>query len=674
MSENNFELEKEYLEEETSPEEKEAIFEDFNEKESVIQKETEGFLMKLVPEKFKKEAVACLAALSIVTSAASTFAEGLKKEEINKGKLSPENQIEETTIEKLSPQELFEKMIASDKKDEFAPFDWEKFADKIEISVSGEFEKIPKGRPEAIQANGYNTMIGSDFYKDLSHQEFDSAIDTELNSIFQSNNSKEFFTALSGEKNKLSDDQKTLVLQYIGNALGRTYNFDMLEKNQHIEISDDAMFSALRELLMTGKITRTGICGNIHTFLTKIAKSLGLEAWLQNGSTEQGGHVWSGFALDINGKRKIGFSDYGTLILTDTEKYPEALGVAERYHRSVATFHSFVSNEKEVLFPVKSRAQEVVEKAAGIEETAERLEGELSSGELKKERGLEINVSPEVKEIKLNKDTFAVAYFNFQDFNNNPYQSLEDLNALRGRLNVKSERLGFEADATVVHINIKDLYGGNVAQDEIITRLAADYIDSHAFTKEDYGKFILNFGATFQGALSLPLDEEIGIGTMSNMSEAGAGMRLIYINPSETGKFYIGAQEMFREQKNDFQNQDPIIKEVAKTFTVGTGVKVNEVQVLNLEAAGSELDWGKKIKIKGGVASEKWKGELGYEKATSEYERFIPSSEKISAEVGYRGGPKWKLIFIGSKITEAYSGAESSDTYDAEVKLEVFLW
>ena len=122
--------------------------------------------------------------------------------------MSPENQIEETTIEKLSPQELFEKMIASDKKDEFAPFDWEKFADKIEISVSGEFEKIPKGRPEAIQANGYNTMIGSDFYKDLSHQEFDSAIDTELNSIFQSNNSKEFFTALSGEKNKLSDDQK----------------------------------------------------------------------------------------------------------------------------------------------------------------------------------------------------------------------------------------------------------------------------------------------------------------------------------------------------------------------------------------------------------------------------------------------------------------------------------
>ena len=188
-----------------------------------------------------------------------------------------------------------------------------------------------------------------------------------------------------------------------------------------------------------------------------------------------------------------------------------------------------------------------------------------------------------------------MAYFNFQDFNNNPYQSLEDLNALRGRLNVKSERLGFEADATVVHMNIKDLYGGNVAQDEIITRLAADYIDSHAFTKEDYGKFILNFGATFQGALSLPLDEEIGIGTMSNMSEAGAGMRLIYINPSETGKFYIGAQEMFREQKNDFQNQDPIIKEVAKTFTVGTGVKVNEVQVLNLEAAGSELDWGKKL-------------------------------------------------------------------------------
>lgn len=700
MSENNFELEKEYLEEETSPEEKEAIFEDFNEKESVIQKETEGFLMKLVPEKFKKEAVSLLAALSIVTSAASTFAEGFKGEEIDKEKLLPENQIEEVVKENVSPQELFEKMVASDKKDEFAPFDWEKIAHKIQISIGGEFEDIPEYKTKAVKNDRYERLLDNegivipDFYKrkDISREEYEklndsnpyknisweeyvSAIDMEVQSISQANSSLEFFTKLNSEKEKLSDGQKALILQSLGNALHKNYNFDMLENNIFVETSDDVMFQSIKELLTTGKSTESDMCGGIGVYLVNSAESLGVEAWLQSGSVRGGGnHVWPGMILNDNGKKQIVFLDYDTLIPTGTLDYRDALGIAERYHRSITTLNSFVGNENEVLFPVESRAQEVIKKAAGIEETAERLEGELSRGKIKKEKGLEINLGLEAKEIKITDDYFGVAYFNFQDSNSNPYQSLEDLSALRYGLNLKGERFGLEAGATVVHMNIKDLYNASVTQSEIIGRLTADYIDSHKLTKGEYGQIILNLGATFQ-ELTKFIDgninmEEGGKGTM----EIAPGMRLIYIDPAETGKFYIGARGMFRGQRNDFQNQDPIIKEVARTLTIGTEIKVNEAQILNLEATGSNLDWGKKIKIKGGIASKELKGGLEYEKTESEYERFIPSSEKIGAEVDYKGGPKWMIKILGSKTTEEYAGDKKQDAYGGEVKLIIFLW
>lgn len=662
----NFEFKKEELEEEVSLEKREAVFEDFDKKEAVIQKEAEGFLMRLVPEKFKKEAVGLLAAFSMFTASSAAFAEGFKGEKIDKEKLLPP---EQSDIIKLRDE------------NKIAPFDWKKVVDKIEISAGGEFEKISKFEPDRIKARDYDDMVKSDFYEKFSRDEFNSAILTELGFVFSSYNAKEFFTKLAGQKEGLADEQKALILQYFGKALAKTYNFDMLEKKEYVEVSDDIMFQSIKDLLLNEKITKTGKCGNIHTFLTRTAESLGMEAWLQSGLQGGGGvpqgrsqHTWSGMVVESEGKKQIVFLNYSDLIPTGTMDYRDAKGIYERYAGAVDAFDSFVGNEKEILFPVESRAQEVIKKAAGFEDASERLEAEIAEGELKKENKLEIKLSPEAKEIKLDKNTFGLAFFNYQDFYNNPYQSLEDLNALRGRLSLRDERVRFEAEATILHMNIKDLYKGSVVQDEVILRLAQDYIDSHKFNKSDYGQFAVNFGATLQAGLRLPIDNKIDMSTIGGMGNTGAGMRLIYINPAETGKFYVGAQEMFRGQLNDFQNQDLIIKEVAKTLTVGAEVKVNEAQIVNLEAAQSELDWGKKLEIKGGLEGGEWRGGVKYEKAESEYERFVPSSEKISAEVGYKGGPKWGIDVLGSKKTEKYAGAESEDIYGAEVKLKIFLW
>ena len=47
------------------------------------------------------------------------------------------------------------------------------------------------------------------------------------------------------------------------------------------------------------------------------------------------------------------FLDYGTLIPTGTLNYKDALGIAEKYHRSVSgeVFSNYVGDEHGVLFP-----------------------------------------------------------------------------------------------------------------------------------------------------------------------------------------------------------------------------------------------------------------------------------------------------------------------------------
>lgn len=644
----NFEFKKETPETEVLLEKKEAIFEDFNKKESAIQKEAEGFLMKLVPEKFKKEAVGLLAAFSIFTNASSAFADGFKEEEINKEKLLPPEQSE---------------IIRSEDKDKIAPFDWKKIADKVEISVGGEIRETSQfDMGEAVK-----DFYGNDWYKDVEK------ISPIFSDVFkQSQNVSDFFQNLENVGTKLNDRQKLAFLSEMGGSLYKTYNFDMLESGQRVEISDEQMFQSLKDAI-NGSDVKTGICSNINVFLAKAVEKIGMEAWLQTGGSKlydkQSVHVLPGLIAENGGKKQIIYLDYGTIIPTGTLNFRDASGILEKHLGAIDTFNSFVGNENEILFPVKSRSQEVIEKAAGIEKTAERLEEELSSDKLKKERGLEIKLSPEIKEIKLTKDYFGIAYFNFQDANNNPYQSLDELSAIRGKANLKGERFGIEANATILHMDIKDLYEEkSAAQDEIITRIAVDYIDNHKFTKKEYGQFALNWGATLQGALRLLSREDI-----SGTGEGALGARLIYVNPNETGKFYIGVSETLREQHKDYVFYNSIVKEAAKTLTAGTEVKVNEAQVFNLEAVGSELDWGKKIEAKGGLTGKEWKGKLEYEKSKSEYERFVPSSEKVSAEIGYKGGPKWEINIIGSKATENYKDTRGEDIYNAEVKLIIYL-
>lgn len=633
---------------------------DFESKEKAAIKKGTDFLENLEPEKFNKRAANWLLALSLFAGASTAFA---GEQNVDKDNLPSmgEDQISKTA-----------------EKNKTADFDWKKIVGKIEISMGAKSEEIKKFSAESID---YGTQWKSEFYNGMTATDMSQAISVNYGAVSISQNSSEFFQNLPSMSQKgsggFTDQQKAISLQQLGTYLGSTYDYDMLAKKEYVSVSDDKMFQALKESYTHSGNTKSGICGNIHTFLTKTAGRLGVEAWLQSGATLGGAHAWSGMVLGDGAEKQIVFLDYGTLVPTGTLDYKDALGVMERNHKAISVFNNFVGSESEALFPVRSRAGEVIEEAAGVEGAMSRLESNFGKGDTGMEaRGVEIKISPEIKEIKLNSDSLGLTFFKFEDSANNPYQSLEDLSAWRASARLGNEKIEIEGDATVLHMNIKDLYGGAIAREEAIGRLAVNYVDKKQLTKNEYGEYLANFGFTFESAMKTPIGERKSAkdSYRENKRELAVGGGVIYIDPNDVGKFYIRAEESFGDKSSDFQTWKSSIKETAKNFVVGGEVKVYEGEILNMEIAKSNLAWGSTLNIKGGIEGEVFKGNVGYEKKTSDYERFGPSSEKIEFGVTYKGGPKWEVDVIGAKTTEKYRDAQSNDVYNAEVKLKIFLW
>ncbi|MDO8604485.1 MAG: hypothetical protein Q7K40_03785 [bacterium] len=653
----------------------EEIREDFQSNEKRILNESTDFLEKLEPEKFKKKSANLLLALSLFASASSAFA-------------SEQNTDKE--LPAVGEEGYSQARDKKSSKNQIADFDWQKIATKIEISIGTTKEEVNGKHLESISPWWDKTTAEgimeskSEFYKGVTLADVYEYTQSQFNAILGSSSASEFFINLpASQKGGFSEKQKVMILQDIGYYLEKTYNKDILNSGEFVAVSDDKMFKALR-----GQVdyyypdTTSGTCGNIHTFLVKTAESLGVEAWLQGGSflgdEGKSNHIWTGLAVGEGEQKQIAFLDYGTLVPTGTLDYHDALGVAERYHRSVTVLNTFVGNSSELLFPVKSRAQEVVGMATALEESVERLETNLEQGKIKKEgKSLEIKISPEIKEIKLGNDSVGLAFFKFEDTQNNPYQSLKSLSAWRGKIGASSENLGVELGVTVLNMDVKTLRDEAVSSEELVVNLAVDYIDQKQFTKDQYGEFVINWGATLAGAISRELggnSKNSKNSLTGGQADATYGGRLVYVDPNNVGRFYVEASNMTRGTFTDYQNQNIATKEVAKNFVIGGEVKVFEGSIINVEVKNSELDWGERSKIEIGLEEEKFKSTVSYEKKTSEYERFIPSSEKIELGVTYKIGPKWQIDVMGAKTSEKYKDAQRNSVYNAEVKLRLFLW
>lgn len=622
----------------------------FKEEEDALIMHAGGFLKDLVPEKYKKKATALLAAFSLFAAASSAYAEG-----------------DMPTKEQLLSEENIEHTLQENEKDALAPFDWKSVVDKITISVGGKIEEVSGSTGEVIENLEQEDLVKTELYKDLSTVENNEVSNMLINAIYSTDSAKSYFELLSNQKENLDDRQIILLAQRLGGFLNQTYNYDMVESGERVEVSDDAILEAIKNWGMSG------VCGNLSTFEMKTLKALGLDAFLQSGSIGGINDIFTGAVAELNGKKQIVYVTYwGEAVPTGTLNIKKAGGIFERAEGSIATFNSFVGNENEVLFPAETLAQEEIKKASGFEKTEEMLAENLEQGKVLNEKGLGIRISPEAKEIKLSSDSIVLSYYNYQNVYNNPYQSLDDLNALQLALKYKGEKFGAEAGVTTVFMNINDLYGNKISQNDIMGRIAMEAVDSYELTKGDFGRIALTVGATIQAGMRLPMDSEIRPVTKGEMGEATVGTRLMFYDTKDN-KFYIGADVLGSRQFNDFQNQDFVIKEALQKITIGSTVNVHEATV-DLKAVGGLADWGKSLELSGALETKEGINlGVSYETEKSEYETLKPSSEKIGVEAGWKG-PKWGFTISGAQTTEQYSGDEKEKSYDIEAKVNILVF
>lgn len=218
--------------------------------------------------------------------------------------------------------------------------------------------------------------------------------------------------------------------------------------------------------------------------------------------------------------------------------------------------------------------------------------------------------------------------------------------------------------------------GGTSFSSKIAADVAANYLDSVPFAKGEYGDFVLRFGATLDGALMAPLaaSKETTVSSLDGKIDGALGSRLVYVNPENTGTFYVDASEEFRGQLTDLQNQKPTAEKAAQNIALGATVKVFEGKVVNMEVKKSDNDWGNGIEVKGGMTSDKVSGEVSYEKKDSNYERFVPSSQELKLGINYQGGPQWEVDVVGFKKVEQYKDAPKTNISNVGVTLKIMLW
>ena len=573
------------------------------------------------------------------------------------------------------------------------PFDWSGLALKVEGGQQG----VPKNGFEVMSIlslgvdgktlvmDNYEPVQAAQFYEGVTKDAHRTALRTLWKGIHSAEDYSSFKTLLEGSP--LSDQQKLLALQNLGGYLSATYNYDMLKNEEYVVVSDDKMFEGVKSFVEKTKdteILRTGICGNIHTFLVKTATGLGFDAWLQSGSVRRSddavsGHVWAGLiAKDPSGKEQVVFLDYDKIIPTGTMNYQDALGVAERYAEQISLFSSYVGAPGGGRARVKSAAQKSIETASGFTGSERILEDHLQKEIITHPEGLGLSVSDATTEVVLSKDMLAFAFTHMNDSENNPYQSLSNMDALRASLNFGGKHIGIDAGATLLNLSIKDVGGGTIAQREIITHLGADFINSHNFTKGEYERFVVQYGASVEAGTRRILGEgsrEVFGKLSGGMLEGTVGAKILYTDPANTGTVYLGVSDTSRVQLSGFEEQETILHEISQKLSVGASVNVHEATVIGFDASIADVEYGQKQNLKTTLTTSGLGVDIEGERVSSDMKMFIPSSEKVSVGVNYHpsGSPIAEIGVFGSVKRDHYKNTSDSD-YTVGVKARILVW
>lgn len=578
---------------------------------------------------------------------------------------------EANAAEIQGPPEGIKSSHKIERVDSSAGFSWKEFIKNIEISYGTENYTEENFKGESFEVSD---PLDGDFYiKNMSPEDWNESQNLFHDSVKIPASSKAFFETVSKDSAGMSDAGKLFFLQILGDKLHQTYNKEMLEKGEFTIVSDEKMFQGLKDYFYGQGDGKTGICGNIHTFMAKTATEMGIEAWLQDGIVGEGsqkkdGHIIMSALVETKTGKQIIFLDYGTLIATGTLNYQRALGVLEMHNQNATVFYSFVGNPGKTPFYVKSLATEKMEEASGLIDTEQKL-GSLTGGDELPDNGLKVEIGKETRKIKISNDMLALSYYDYKN-SGNPYNSLESLQASRGALHFKKWGAKIDLSAAVLHASLKNFDVETTSQDDIVSQLAVSYANGIKLNKGELERLKLNFGATFNSASFYVIKTNQ---TLAENREGGLGVRMVYFNPNLPGKFWAGVEDSFRVATNDPENQDSIIQKTAENFRLGAEVRVKEGVIVNLEALGGKTEWGKKGKISAGIKSDKFTAKAEVEKKESDYERFIPSTLNIQGEIGYQT-PIGEINVFGFVKNEKYKDADTEKVWNVGVKYRIILW
>ncbi|TRZ78298.1 hypothetical protein D4R87_00975 [bacterium] len=569
----------------------------------------------------------------------------------------------EANMKKPELKDVSERQRVEEKLDARPQFDWKKFIKEVEISYKIENNQEDEFEPEVIEYSSHVTIYGDERVNPLLKGRgffYDACL--------ESDSAEAFFNKLSQDKSKLTDNDKLYFLQKAGKEIGKTYNYDMLDDDEYVAVSDEKMFQGMRKEYLSGvEGEQTGMCGNIHTFLAKTARNIGIEAWTQSGGTEDSGHIFTGMVIEQDHEKQIVFLDYGEIIPTGTLNYQKALGIAEKYHKNVRLFNNTVSNPDGMPMFVKSLAVEKAEEAMKIQETAERFGEFMENGNFETRDGLKMEFGRDTKKVEFSKNAIGISYCDYKNTGNS-YNSLESLQSVRAGYESENKRLG--ANLSILHLNVNDINSDVLSQNEIVLEAFKNYAKNIKLDKGEYEKWRLQVGATLDSVLNYSLEK--GIMNIEK-ADAGMGAKLIYMNPSETGKFWIGVEETAGLAYNDMQNQDLIVQRMAENFKLGGKIEVREGTVINLDTVYGKTPWGEKKNVRAGIETDKWKLNAAVEKQDSKNERYFPDKMKVSAEIGYKT-PIGEFDIYGALEKEEYKDVSSEKNWDIGLKYRMILW
>lgn len=389
----------------------------------------------------------------------------------------------------------------------------------------------------------------------------------------------EFEVRLNESLSTKSDDEKLAVLGLLGSALGSEYDYDMFAENEHVALSDDEIFMALK----TNKST-VGICGNIHEYLKRTSDSLGLEAFTASGTLSlgrdmgYGNHIYSMVRANVlqsdgTTKKEIVIINYGIEFATGTDNPVEAMGAYEARFGTPSFFAQTLSLPDGEMVPINTPASDTLTDLAHMDQSAREI---MTDGVAHPEHTeIGVTVKEGIQDITLDSRLMSFSYGHYSN-PGDQFSSITSADSLtfgihtpQGNPDVAGSTTEFKFNFTQAELQKENSEAIQFAAIELMKGYHGN--KNELMTSEEFGKISGQFEAMARIGLAFTVngDKHIPIAGRAPSGEADVALQYtVYINPNDRTEFYATAGLSGQMVMNDFENQKPSLR-AGQYFVIG---------------------------------------------------------------------------------------------------------